>query len=58
VIGDSKQLVAPKGCRLCRNPLVWTAVGAVVVGAVIAIVVTSGSRPPPVVIVNGLDFGR
>jgi hypothetical protein len=58
VIGDSKPVVAPAGCRLCRNPLVWTGVGAVVIGAVIAIVVTSGSKPPPVVIIDGTDFGH
>ena len=58
VIGDSKQRPPPPGCRLCRSPLVWTGVGAVVLGAVIAIVVTSGAKPPPVVTVDGHDFGR
>jgi hypothetical protein len=58
VIGDSKPRPPPPGCRLCRNPLVWTGVGAVVLGAVIAIVVTSGAKPPPVVTVDGHDFGR
>ena len=58
VIGDSKPRPPPQGCRLCRNPLVWTGVAAVVLGAVIAIVVTSGAKPPPVVTVDGHDFGR
>jgi hypothetical protein len=46
------------GCRLCRNPLVWTGVGAVVLGAVIAIVVTSGAKPAPILTVDGHDFGH
>jgi hypothetical protein len=58
VIGDSKPHPPPPGCRLCRSPLVWTGVGAVVLGTVIAIVATSGSKPPPVVTVDGHDFGR
>jgi len=58
VIGDSKPQPAPSGCRLCRSPLVWTGVGAVVLGAVIAIVVSSSSRSPPVLTVDGHDFGR
>jgi len=58
VIGDSKPHPPPPGCRLCRSPLVWTGVGAVVLGAVIAIVVTSGSKPPPVVTIDGHDFGH
>ncbi|HET7505739.1 MAG TPA: PEGA domain-containing protein [Kofleriaceae bacterium] len=48
----------PRGCRLCRSPVVWTGVGAVVLGAVIAIVVTSGSKPAPVITIDGHDFGR
>jgi hypothetical protein len=58
VFGDIKSGAPPPGCRLCRSPLVWTGVGAVALGAVIAIVVTSGSRPPPVLTVDGHDFGR
>lgn len=59
VIGDSAPARrAPEGCRWCRNPLVWTGVGAVVLGTVIAIVVTSGSQPPPELIVDGGQFGR
>jgi hypothetical protein len=58
VIGDVQDRPAPGGCRLCRSPLVWTGVGAVVLGAVVAIVVSGASRPPPVVTVDGRDFGR
>jgi hypothetical protein len=58
VIGDSQQRPPPPGCRLCRSPLVWTGVGAAVLGAVIAIVVTSGSKPPPIITVDGHDFGH
>lgn len=58
VIGDSKRAPTPSGCRLCRNPYVWTGVGAVVLGAVIAIVATSGATPPPVLDVHGGDFRR
>lgn len=47
------------GCRWCRNPWVWTGVGAALVaGTVITVVVLSGSRPPPVVGVDGTDFHR
>jgi len=46
-------------CKLCRSPALWVGVGAaVVVGTVIALVATSGSTPPPVVTVDGGDFGR
>jgi hypothetical protein len=58
VIGAIKSRPLPSGCRLCRSPLVWTGAGAIVLGAVIAIVVASGSKPPPVVTVNGHDFGH
>jgi hypothetical protein len=58
VIGDSKQRVPPAGCRLCRNPLVWTGVGAVVIGGIIAVVVASGSKPSPILTVDGAAFGR
>lgn len=46
------------GCRWCSSPLVWGGVTAVVVGAVIAIVATSSSKSPPVLTVDGRDFGR
>jgi len=58
VIGAIKSRPLPSGCRLCRSPLVWTGAGAIVLGAVIAIIVTTGSKPPPVVTVNGHDFGH
>jgi len=58
VIGDHDERVPPSGCRWCRSPLVWGGVGAAVIGAVIAIVVTSGAKPPPIVLVDGHDFGR
>jgi len=57
-LGDLELRPPRTGCRLCRNPLVWGGVGAVVVGAVIAIVALSGSQPPPVVNVDGGTFGR
>jgi hypothetical protein len=42
-----------------KSPLVWTGVGAaVVVGAVVAIVLVSGSTPPPVVGADGGLFGK
>jgi hypothetical protein len=44
-------------CKLCRNPWVWTGVGAAVLtGVVITLVATSGARPPPVVGVDGQQF--
>jgi len=58
VIGDVRREPPPSGCQLCKNPLVWTGVGAVVIGAVIAIAVTSGSKPPPILTVDGNGFGR
>ena len=58
VLGDVRRPEPPPGCQLCRSPLVWAGVGAVVIGTVIAIVAASGSRPPPVVLVDGHDFGR
>jgi len=58
VLAESKQRPPPTGCRLCRNPLVWTGVGAVVIGTVIAIVIANQSRPPPVLDVDGSVFGR
>jgi PEGA domain-containing protein len=58
VLGAIKPRPPEVGCRLCRNPLVWTGVGAVVLGAVIAIVVTSGSKPAPILTVDGHDFGH
>jgi len=59
VVGDVKHAVAPPtGCRWCRNPLVWSGVGAVLLGTAITLIVTSGSHPAPVVNVNGGDWTR
>ena len=58
VIRDSVRAAPPPRCRLCRSPLVWTGVAAVVVGVVVAIIATSSGKSPPVVTVNGSDFGR
>ncbi|TMQ12508.1 MAG: PEGA domain-containing protein [Deltaproteobacteria bacterium] len=59
VLGEIRPQRPPsEGCRLCRNPLVWVGVGAVVVTTVAVIVLTSGSKPPPVLTVDGHDFGR
>jgi hypothetical protein len=57
VLGDVRR-EPPPGCPLCRSPLVWTGVGAAVIGAVIVIAVTSGSKPPPILTVDGHGFGR
>jgi PEGA domain-containing protein len=47
-LGD--RVVVDNRCKLCRNPWVWTGVGAAVLtGAVIALIATSGSKPAPVV---------
>ncbi|MGH2897113.1 MAG: PEGA domain-containing protein, partial [Solirubrobacteraceae bacterium] len=43
VVAESKQRPAPTGCKLCRNPLLWTGIGAVVVGTAIAIVIATQS---------------
>lgn len=57
IVADSKQRPPSTGCKLCRNPLVWTGIGAVVVGTAIAIVLATQSRPPPVLDVDGHVFG-
>jgi hypothetical protein len=56
VLGDLGPRPPPTGCQLCTSPLVWTGVGAVVIGAVIAVVVTSRAKPVPVVNVHGTDY--
>jgi len=58
VIRDSARAAPAPRCRLCRSPLVWTGVGAVVVGVVVAILAHAGGKSPPLVTVNGSDFGR
>lgn len=58
-LADAGRRPAPSGCRLCKSPLVWTGVGAAVLGGVaIVLAVTSGARPPPIVTIDGRDFGR
>jgi hypothetical protein len=58
VLGERDGVVPPKRwCELCRSPWLWTGVGAaLVVGTVVTLVVTSSSRPPPVVGVTPGDF--
>jgi hypothetical protein len=56
VIGAIKPPPPAPRCQLCRSPMVWGGVGAVVLGAMIAIVVTSGSKPAPIVNVDGHQF--
>lgn len=44
-------------CKWCRNPWVWTGVGAALVtGVIITLVVTSASKPPPIVGIDPDDF--
>jgi hypothetical protein len=44
-------------CKLCRSPWLWTGVGAAVLtGAVITLIATSGSKPAPVVGVDPSQF--
>ncbi|MEJ7600316.1 MAG: PEGA domain-containing protein [Kofleriaceae bacterium] len=53
VLGERGGMIADGRCRLCRNPWVWTGVGAaLVVGTVLTIVAVSGAAPPPTV---GID---
>jgi len=58
VLGDVQRRPASSGCELCRNPLLWTGVGAAVLTTVVIIAVTAASRPPPVLTVHGSDFGH
>lgn len=60
VLGERGGKPADDGrCKLCRSPGLWVGVGAaVVLGAIITIVATSGSTPPPIVGVDPDDFGR
>lgn len=58
VLVEREGKVAGSGCRWCRSPWVWTGVGAALVaGTVITVVLLSGSQPPPIVRVDGGDFG-
>jgi hypothetical protein len=59
VLVEREGKVAGGRCKWCRNPWVWTGVGAALVaGTVITIVALSGSQPPPVLNVDGTDFGQ
>jgi hypothetical protein len=42
-------------CQICRSPWLWGGVGAALVAGIVTVVVTSGSKPPPVV---GVDPGQ
>jgi len=55
VLGERGGKPVDGTCKVCRSPWVWTGVGAaVVLGTVITLVVTSSSRPAPIV---GVDPG-
>lgn len=57
VLAEREGKLAGRGCTWCKNPWVWTGVGAALVaGTVITVVILSGSQPPPVVGVNGGDY--
>ena len=57
VLGDRGGPRDDGKCKLCRSTGLWVGVGAaVVLGTVITIIAVSGSKPPPVVDVNGPDF--
>jgi hypothetical protein len=58
VLGEhGRRVPPPRWCEACRSPWLWTGVGAsIVAGAVIALVVTSSSRPPPIVGIDPGDF--
>lgn len=58
VLGGVERRSVASGCQLCRNPLVWTGVGAAVLTTVLVIAVTSASHPPPVLTVHGGDFAH
>ncbi|MDB4960050.1 MAG: hypothetical protein JWP01_49 [Myxococcales bacterium] len=58
VLGERDGQTDDGRCKACRNPWLWTGVGAAVVAAtVITIAVVSGSQPPPIVGVDGGAFG-
>jgi len=57
VLGERAGRSGPKRCELCRSPWAWGGIGAaVIVGAVVTLVATSGSRPPPIVGVDPSQF--
>ena len=59
VLGEHDGRVVDGKCKLCRSPLLWSGVGAVVIAAtVVTIAIVSGSQPPPIVHVDGSGFDR
>ena len=42
-------------CKVCRSPWLWSGVGAAFVAGIVTVVLTSSSKPPPVV---GVDPGQ
>jgi hypothetical protein len=57
VLAERAGRAGSKRCEVCRSPWLWGGVGAaVVLGAVVTVIATSGSRPPPVVGVDPSQF--
>ncbi len=57
VLGERDGVRDGGRCRACRSPWLWTGVGAAVVaGTVLAIIVSSATRPPPTVTIDGGAF--
>ncbi len=56
VLGEREGKLHDGRCKVCRSPWLWTGVGAALVGSVVAIVALQGSRPPPMLVVDGGDF--
>jgi hypothetical protein len=45
-------------CETCRSPWLWGGVGLAVAAGVVALIVTAGSPPPPIIGVDPNAFGR
>ncbi|HEY0195262.1 MAG TPA: PEGA domain-containing protein [Kofleriaceae bacterium] len=58
VLGTTEPRVPDHRCHLCRNPYVWAGAGAAAIAATLAILALSGTRPPPVLNVDGRGFGK
>jgi hypothetical protein len=57
VLGERDGKVDDGRCHACRSPWLWTGVGAaLVVGTVITLVVTSASKPAPIVVLDPGGF--
>lgn len=58
VFGEPEDRPTPAArCSLCRNPWLWTGVGAAVVtGLIVTFIAVSGDKPPPVVGVDPSQF--